>query len=598
MTRARNPSGGADTAGERPVPEAIPHDLRALLLEGEAEASRGAYEPVAWQVVLRDDSRSDRARFVSLHESFHADLNDSTAFGTLLHLVAYLVRSGAETRYAALLDDLILACRRTHECFATSLALLVMEASGADGQLLLDAYPAYRHHAAVGEELVRAFRGRWLRYHAVTAATRACMQSSVVARIAAVGLGSFTAADLLRLERPDERLRLLRGRLDPTFWEQVLAGARAAAPDLPGWAEIAAEERGGEPFAAGFEERHDLLSRRTMEAFYASVAAELDAGGAPTLPFDGHVAFVAPLVEQAARLAPAGAARGGLPRPWAGEDRDALMLRSFETERLVLSERRMRARFTPIREVPLERWAALTAGAGRDEHFFLAVRLADRIVEQYEAPDDEAAFLNGLGSRPVVTLRRSGRLPDSGERVVEHFVLDRPEDLDALAGAIAAADAGGERERPLVASLSMAAAGDDEWVASWFPRLRECARVTMLVDLSPARHFDAWLRRDELDVAYNTVNLDVDGRGLTAFAFQPRTGQAPIFLAPATMVVCTALAWYVRDVLPHPERFVEDRRFLIDERWLVEATLGHLVREEPWFDFGAGRGTPEGGDAT
>jgi hypothetical protein len=60
------------------------------------------------------------ARMITLHEIMHAELNDSTAWGSLFHAYAALARYAprpGDFREASL--DVIGACRRSHEVFAT-----------------------------------------------------------------------------------------------------------------------------------------------------------------------------------------------------------------------------------------------------------------------------------------------------------------------------------------------------------------------------------------------------------------------------------------------------------------------------------------------
>lgn len=142
-----------------------PSDLERLLLGGAPGSSAGGYDHDRWSVFLPTGRSSEENRYTSLHESLHEDLSASTAYGAILHAVAYLARGAdeewMETRYRNLLRDLVCRCRTTHECFATYLGLLLI--GEATGERLLLAYPDYQRFVRIGRQLSSGLSGGYLR---------------------------------------------------------------------------------------------------------------------------------------------------------------------------------------------------------------------------------------------------------------------------------------------------------------------------------------------------------------------------------------------------------------------------------------------------
>jgi len=67
--------------------------LDVLIFAGGAEAiDSGQYADGQWEVSTVGKATNAAARMVTLHEIMHAELNDSTAWGSLFHAYAALAR--------------------------------------------------------------------------------------------------------------------------------------------------------------------------------------------------------------------------------------------------------------------------------------------------------------------------------------------------------------------------------------------------------------------------------------------------------------------------------------------------------------------------
>lgn len=161
--------------------------LTRLLFDGEA---RGEHRFEGWDLEVGPNTAPRYARMVGIHESLHAQLNDSTAYGSLLHALAWVVRNRPEDpRWGRRLRALVARCRQVHESYATYLSLLVV-GEGQPATDLLAGNALYEGYLQVASDLTGSLRGAYLRYHAVAASLRACMQGNLPAVVLERGLSA------------------------------------------------------------------------------------------------------------------------------------------------------------------------------------------------------------------------------------------------------------------------------------------------------------------------------------------------------------------------------------------------------------------------
>jgi hypothetical protein len=114
--------------------------------------------------------------------------------------------------------------------------------------------------------------------------------------------------------------------------------------------------------------------------------------------------------------------------------------------------------------------------------------------------------------------------------------------------------------------------------------------VSVLFDLSPFTHFQAWGRQKKFQVSFETITADGGNARQSVFACRPETGRSPTFLAPCSPVLTQALTYYLTEVAAGKEIFEKRLPFEEADAWSLQVTLGHLFREETFFDFTGGRG--------
>jgi hypothetical protein len=169
----RIPGSSAGPAGWEPGLGADPPGgecgLARLLLAGDGV--EGAYTPLGFELVGGGaDLLADR--IAHLHEIHHVALNDSTEWGSALHITARV--PGSQGTFSVLLER----CREIHEAFATFAGVALANEVGGDAAAVLARYPLYVPLLAAFERLVRQVHGPNRRYLMATQYARVCMQAA------------------------------------------------------------------------------------------------------------------------------------------------------------------------------------------------------------------------------------------------------------------------------------------------------------------------------------------------------------------------------------------------------------------------------------
>lgn len=254
-----------------------------LLLEGPARPSGWVTPQEVRLRLTRTDEAADA--FAYLHEVHHVSLNDTTAWGTLLHLVA-----AAPEAFNVHMADLVDACLVTHEAYASYAALSIVETRLGPQPGLLDTWPLYSRWSGLVADAVAPAASSQRRYLLAVALARVCMQCPVGEALTRTGPESFRLSVLRTLDRPDGRFRSLVVSNIEVF-ARAVAAANAAVPaadevDAPGAAA-----------AAIVSDDHDGLWLSWERTAYDVLARALKHQGATTVDYDGHQDFTEAMIQ-------------------------------------------------------------------------------------------------------------------------------------------------------------------------------------------------------------------------------------------------------------------------------------------------------------
>jgi hypothetical protein len=535
-------------------------------------SGRGAYRHLHWDLALAGDTTSVNWQMVSLHEMYHADLDSTTDYGSLLCVYAQLRQTcGESSEAAAVHRGLLFNCRQTHETYATYASMLTIADSGFDDW---KSYPIrdYAAYAQIGLGLCRGLKGRFFRFHAALTALRLCMQAPVTDMALDVGLNTFRLRHLPPAQLPDPRLwALQRITSEPGFWQSAIAEIQSAHPEHPAWPELWETEITDIKFTALFGSGAGELGEILLRGFHSILASRLRALGIPSLEYDGHVANVSALL--AACRASTGHVAGAYGLRLAAEINPLVgAAANFERERVVLRAIGRRARVMPG---GVEHYLAATGeGAGRT--CVVIVRWPRRLIDQFQMSPEDLNHLPSDGTRPICLVELMTR--DSEGEVVLLFPVHDPGDIVELAS------------RDRCHSSISGAALRSEWASVWLPILLEHTAATVLWDTSPFQSVGYWLKTGISRIRFGRVDLtSEDSRYTLCWAWPGSDEEGVRFLTPCSFVFAVALEVYLERLAADGVIAFEKVALAGEELEEIEPVLQYLFQTETWFDFGAGQ---------
>ncbi|MFE9958963.1 hypothetical protein [Micromonospora sp. NPDC005299] len=510
--------------------------------------AHGRYHGTGWVIDLSQGEVVEADRLTSIHETWHDRLQFTTMYGLLVQVLWSVADASGERGWLKQANTLLAGAVRTHEEFA---AWMTEQLAGPALPSLRASYPDYAAHADRARQRLQLTDDPYTLIHALNALYRSCMQPSAIAETIAadpaVPLERMTLASFSRTARPDHRLRVLTARLRTHGWDTVPRDT-------------------GLHTVRDYADQDDDAWEEVNRVFYDRCAQLLTEAGCPTLPYEGQLAHVERLhahaiqtIDRPIRLVPASASS-------LGHQTDAdVVLRSMESEQLRL--RAVIPATVADAEAPI---SSLVSGRGAGRHLFLAIRPSPRVRSAY--------VLDGapIPHRRHLALLRSS-VADIGRRVVLLDVTGRaPADFLAVG-------------LPVVTSISMAALSDDEVRERWGPLLT-VDRSTVLVDLSPTRHLRLWLTGDSHRLRYALARYQATGRTVIALVWQLHLdagATSRLHIALVTPAYAAAFEVWLDSHVHLRERTERDDDLTDRHEVLLSMTIGHLLAEEPTFDFQA-----------
>jgi hypothetical protein len=500
----------------------------------------GSFDLAGW-LVRQPRHESDSTLFASAHESHHRQLQNSTSYGAVTRVFHGLAVHTGDEHYQRLVEALTKASERIQEAFASWAPTLVL---GWSRDRLVADYPVYEWHYAAMDDIVSGIHSPYLRYHAAYAVARACMQTTVIERVLAVGLRKFAVADLRERELPDSRFTALRRQPPP--WDEAallsterlggLADARQLTPAL---------------FDTALASQWQLVS----EAMYRTVAAAIPGN---TLDIEGHQIEIASLlaaareVPQPLDLRPVSAVRQV-------ETRN-ITLGAYETETFTVADP------LPARLLPESTPPALLAANPTEPHLFATVRRTSELFANYALIDDAEPPTDPVS----VVLRRTVQ-DDDGHTMVE--LLRIPDSPTALA----------EVDMPLVVAISwsLLAAGWRDWLPDDLS-----GSTFVLVDAPFTPLLDSWLAQPGRRFRYAFRHSRMFGRTVQYLVGKLDTPDGlslPIVLRPLSHSGVRLHKAALTELYPDRSSVVEDDTFIPEPDGPLDVAIAHLIGEEVRF---------------
>jgi hypothetical protein len=499
--------------------------------------SSGRYHWGGWTVDL---SGEGAGRMVSIHEAWHDRLQFTTIYGLLVQHLWSVGDATGDPLWTRRADGLLLGAQRTHEEFAS--VMTEQTSAGLAGRLRAD-YPLYARHADRARQRAGA-ADEYTFLHRVNAFYRACMQPEDAVRFVQ-HLAVLTPATVPRRARPDHRLTVLTVAIKADGWS-ACDGSLGPSRTVRDYAD-----------------EDDAAWEQASRTAYDWCARLLREHGCPTLPYEGQLGHVKAMNQVAA------AAAGGpvrlVPASASTDDREGdtdVVMRAFESETVTLG--------TPVPWLPADARTGpfdMVSGRGGDAHLFVCIRPTVRVppVAADRSWTDMVLIRSTLrgddGALTCAVLDVTGSGPDS-----------------LLAAGV-----------PVITSVSLRSLASTDLRDRWAPLLEPHAS-TVLVDLSLARHLRLWLANGTARARYGLGRYSARGREAVVIGLRVESsvGSSRLHLAVVSPSYAAAFEVWLAETPDVGASVTRDDSLLDENEPLVTVTMGHLLAEEPQFDFKAG----------
>jgi hypothetical protein len=538
-------------------------DLTALLLEG-ASVPEGQYRHALWELRTNGQAVSNAASIVSVHEMLHHLLNNTTAYGLALIVVAHLARRSED--FTTKRNTLVRQCRTAHEVFATYVSLLLVAREYLQSKTIKEIYPGYEHYVHEAQLLLPGV-GQYRHQHAImNGSIRVCFQSPELAARLDEGR-PFDISD-----SPNDRLKALQSIVDEAYWPQRLSVFRDVNQDTPGVDQYLGDQADSVVIENIGAANFDVLSR-SLDAFvYQDLSALLPAHGLEVLPEDYHLRYLEQLIAHVRELDAFHDRE--FPLAIAEHSDDEPPLVQFENEQLIFREQKLPAIVVPFRQILRHNWSSLSTRSGDRRYMYVLSRITERALEAYAFSAESAQWLQERHA-DFFTAVVARQQTENGLQLV-FAVLDTPAQLAELS----------EAGNGVLGNSSLLLTADSRW-ESWHEALDRYSSHTMVVDLAPSTQL---LRvADFFDsLFYRKLHIESDDGETYGFLLLVGRGAVPtgIYLLACGEVMANLAIDYLTKSVPSArpldDRLEENKEIF----WLAQIAVAHLV-EESRFDFRA-----------
>jgi len=325
--------------------------LRGLLLGGNPKISEGIYLLDHWAVRLGDEGHADEAHMASLHEMYHATLNDSTAFGALMH-VAGLFYSvyPEESVWLNFLEGIFEKAIHCHESFATYASIFIV-CNGVPQKQLLNFYPDYQVFWNNAISIVKKLPNNLLGLQLIQSVCRVCMQANCLTHFSDKPPSAWKLSELPRTDLPDQRFFFL---LDSGFAETIYSSLQEWAKNQDEkirWL-VNIKHDDQELYLQMINPEFDDVNDRISLWFYDHFAEYIRKSGASCLEYNGHQELVKNFIHYAQNYLPNNPSQRRLQSAPYGNQDEAQVILNFAKERLVITSEPYEAIFYNLNDFP------------------------------------------------------------------------------------------------------------------------------------------------------------------------------------------------------------------------------------------------------
>jgi len=534
------------------------------LLTVSKSRPEGRYNHATWEIKTRAEVDSNAALIASVHEAMHDQLNNCTAYGLVLIVVAHLAREGAINKKK--LSSVVGHCLNAHEIFATYTSLLIVSETSILQGLIEQDYPRYAKYVKQAQYLMQGVEKNHIQYPLINSLIRVCFQNPALR-------GYLNNDNLLAMkatDSPNRRLILLSRYLNAQRLQSWLHEF-VETHDNPDEARRFIEAKNDLGLIMAEEEGFNIMGQSLSNYVYEAIRTDEGVGFA-VMGSDEHLVFLDDLLSYADKLAPMATATMPIV---ADKDYDKInAISMFESEAVLFNDDILPAVTVPFAEFPCEDWSKLLVHADGDAYLYIISRITERFVSQYAFSEEDKREL--LERYPDFVVAIPVKQVKGNEPYMLLVVLDSPEQIEVL----------DKEQYPMLANSSMLLTSDVLW-APWYDCLASYSSHTLLFDLSPSVQLERSLGIYEA-VYYQSFHLQTDA-GEFAFIILIGKGKnmaTGVFFMPCSAVMSNLLLDNFQYKAKGYRLLDLEKDVSEDLQWLLRVQMTRLL-DESRFDFKA-----------
>ena len=534
------------------------NDLYKLLLNHN-DSPQGAYNHCVWEVYTKGQLDSNAVLLTSIHESMHNHLNNGTAYGLILIIVAHLSREKMIEKKVLL--NMVKMCRTSHEIFATYTSLLILSPQGIQKGIIETSYPSYKKYLDQASFLMNGIKKNHLQYALINSFIRVCFQNPKLINY----LKNDTLLNIQYKDSPDARLLLLSKYLNETQlnkWLQKFVDTHKTPTEATAFIELEDEFS-----ILGSEATQFNLMGQSLSDFIYEEIRNNKSIGFSTMYRDEHLSFFDDLLIYANNIMPMDSVIV------ADKEYDKISaLSQHESEIVFFNTILKDAIVIPFSECPTNTWKQLLAIADGEAYIYIVSRVTERLLEQYNFTKDGIEWLIQNHSEFVTAVL--GKQIVNGVEKIVFLVFDSPNQILSLY----------DSDYSIIGNSAMILSSDSLW-KQWGLVLEEYTAHSYLFDLSPSTHIEKSIVVHDI-ILYNSFHLEVENGEYAFVILLGKTEQQKmnIFFLPCSAVMSNLLLEHLAKQgkpfsLLNAEKDLSNNIF-----WLLRVQMTRLL-DESRFDF-------------
>ncbi len=496
------------------------------LLISTKSSPHGCYNHATWELFSNGNFVSDEAHIVSIHESMHHLLNNTTLFGSLLMLVAHLAQECKEFKF--LLGELLNNSRTSHEIFATYSSLLLVFPDSAHKSWVKKHYRTpYVQLFEEASKLVEGTTFPHLKFPALFSICSICFQS----RHIATAILNDTLFNLHYHAFPDTRLRVIQEKITPEFWRKLDKEYIRDAFHNDAIALEFMAEKGYETLVQKYGLEILIKAELKYSTFvYKKINADILKSKYDSLAQDDYLSYLPQLLTCVENIAP----KQMFSKPFFEETISEFDfgLSEFENESIHIREYPLAAKIIAFSELNPIEWDTLCFNFEQLKHFYIISRMTKKLIEQFCFEDHEKTFL--LETYPDFVVSLISKQSVDAQVTLLIIILDEPEQFIQLS----------HHALFIISNSSLFLLAEKQW-QKWREVLQRYSIHTILFDRSPSKYIECIINQYDR-VEYVKIHLIMDDKIYPCVCLIARkVSNRSIFLIPCSEVLANILIKFI-----------------------------------------------------